>query len=643
MPANMKTFKIAKKTNEVVSTAPLEIISGGTSGNDLYVVVKKEDGLDLNEGGKLIFAKTASGNSGETLKVYEENTEIKKIVETTDESEDTFLFVYFEYIYIKPLTLASFRTITSAQEGEESEDENYKYKLYFTGNHHMLPCDLSEDYRVYVRRGEKVIEFSDLAFCFPGELVEGCDTIPSTTGCTNDDGRRFNFETMEKNSILAKSSAVTFGNGDVFKPAPGDQVLFATNPFFHIETETGNTGIGKIYLYPRETEETSWLDCNEKEKSCDKFGEAVTVLKYTDFMKLDIAVEQDYDAKRMFQEYQVNDLFVKKIKNSIIPNFIDLEKVKYAPAFSSTTGEEETFYLATGLTFNLHFRTRVSGATETEFEDTWHFNDDTKTWNGNGLGDIARTRDQLYYSEEFVNSSNLLGYLGFTDDDVYNQKNRLKQSFLRLSFYDSINPLEQNLLYFSTIFLDSGDLFGKYVKRKTWLEETIENYDQKTYPVVWSSAGTEDPCDAVTSQIIVNDEYDMTRSGEGFNFYLFREDAPADENDVQYIYMKVEFNHAGIGRTVPLIYWPKETEGNGAGKPIELTTKKYLENLYVKVGISFSEELGYVYFFPDAVSATDTWQGGRKNGIVWENERLVLNLFEPMIKPEENPVGGNQR
>jgi len=44
---------------------------------------------------------------------------------------------------------------------------------------------------------------------------------------------------------------------------------------------------------------------------------------------------------------------------------------------------------------------------------------------------------------------------------------------------------------------------------------------------------------------------------------------------------------------------------------------------------------GYVYSFPDAVSSENEEAGGRRNGIVWENERLVLNLFEPRITPDE--------
>jgi hypothetical protein len=177
-------------------------------------------------------------------------------------------------------------------------------------------------------------------------------------------------------------------------------------------------------------------------------------------------------------------------------------------------------------------------------------------------------------------------------------------------------------------------LFGKYVKRRAWLEDNIDFYDQSLDPVVWSPTGRSgdlnyDETSAVTSQLIVNDEYDMTRSGEGFNLYLFREDAPI-ENYPQDIYMKIEFNHAGYGRTVPLIYWPKDKNG----LPVKLTVKNYLKYLYIPVKLSFSEK-GYVYSFPNTEQVTDD-PNTRKNGIVWENERIVFNLFEPMIEPPED-------
>lgn len=622
----MKTFKIAKKTNEPTTTVPLTYNNLTVSGENLCLSIQKDRAMELLPGGKIHFEKFASGNTGQMIKVYEEDAEIREVVD-----EGNARYVYFDYVYIKPLTLASFRRIET--------NEGYKYKLFFTSEHHMLPCDLS-NMLVYVRRGSNIIEFSDLALCYPNELVKGKNIRPDSGWCCDDTLKLFNYETMERNSILAKNMRTA--NGKTFNPEPSDTVLFSTNPFFRTQSDGGVNPSVSLYGCP---------------------GEIVNVCKYVDFMGLDVVLEQDYDAKRMFQEYQVNELFVKKIKNSIIPDFIDLEKVRYSPAFFEVKENEETpdtgdtivtMYLATGLTFNLHFRTRISGGTiesaETldedvllaklahSFEDTWHFNDEMSTWNGNGLDKDKpnggeKVREELYLDENFVNSSNLIGYLGFTDDDIYNQKNRVKQSFIRLSFYDDKNPLTQNLLCYSTIFFDSGDLFGKYVKRRAWLEENVEDYNQEINPVVWNPTAETDTCSAVTCQMIVNDEYDMTRSGEGFNLYLFRGDAPV-ENEVQNIYMKVEFNHAGIGRTVPLIFWRKGEDAETSDKPVRLTISNYLDNLYIPIAISLSDR-GYVYSFPDAVQAVEDDPKTRCNGIVWENERLVLNLFEPMIEPEE--------
>lgn len=581
----MNTIKISKKTNQVVSTAVLDFDRIVTSGNDLCLVVESEKADGIIKGGRLYFEKFASGNTGELIKVCDENVGVKDVV-----VEDGYTYVYFDYLYIRPLMLSSCVDISTP-------NEDYKYKLSFATPHYMLPSDIDEDYKVYVIRGNNIIAYGGLAFCYPNDIVKGADIRIPETDCTKEQVTLFNYETMERNAILAETVEVV--SGEDFKPEFGDRVMFSTNPYFYTDSED-------IILFPP----YEYLG-----------GERVTVSKYTDFMNLGVVLEEDYDAKRMFQEYQVNDLFVNKVKASLIPDIIDLEKLKYAPAFEGS----DTYFLATGLTFNLHFRTRLQKSKREpySFDDTWHFNDATDTWNGNGVNKRVGF-DELYDDADFVNSSNLIGFLGFTDDDIYNQKNRVKQSFIRLSFYDSNNPLTQNLLFYSTIFLDSGDLYGKYVKRKEWLEEEHGEQYTITNPVVWSETAKTDACSALTCQITVNDEYDMTKSGEGFNLYFFKQDAPF-ENEHQDIYMKVEFNHAGYGRTIPMIYWRKDEV---TLSPVQLTIENYLENLYIPVRISLSDK-GYVYSFPPAVQVTD--EESRCNGIIWENDRLVLNLFEPML------------
>lgn len=581
----MKTFKINKNTNKVTTTAPIDYDLIYTSGGNLCMLVDKDKTLEVTEAGKLHFEKYASGSGGELVKVCERDAKVVDIVD----NENGERLIFFEYPYIEPLTVASFLKIDD--NGEK------KFKFYFTKEHNMVPLSgesayvktdfetYGSEYKVYVTRGKNIIYFTNLVLCYPGQFKRGENIFMGDGNCCPENPTLFNYDTMEKNSIIATVSGKT--NGIEFTPEMGDQVLFCTNPYFWTDSE------GFVHTF-----------------------ENVVVAKYTDFMGLGVVLEDDYDAKRMFQEYQVNEQFVNKVKSSIIPDFIDLEKVKYVPAYSGNSID-----LATGLTFNLHFRSRVMDKTDTyKFEDTWHLDDTLNTWNGNSLSKPVKF-DDMYNDSYFVNSSNLMGFLGFTDDDIYNQKNRVKQSFLRLSFYDSPNPLEQSLLYYSTIFLDSGDLFGKFVRRKAWLQEKIDGYDESAYPVVWSSASTNDPVPAVTSQIIVNDEYDTTRSGEGFNLYLFKQDAPI-ENELQDIYMKVEFNHAGYGRTIPLIFWRKLP---GTDKPIKMSAGNYFDYLYIPIRITLSDK-GYVYMFREADN--DGY------GIVWKDDRLIFNLFEPKIEAE---------
>lgn len=96
--------------------------------------------------------------------------------------------------------------------------------------------------------------------------------------------------------------------------------------------------------------------------------------------------------------------------------------------------------------------------------------------------------------------SDLLSYLGFDDDDVKYQKSKLKKSFLRISFYDSDNIANQNLLHTATIFLDSGELFAKYIKNI----ETEDEYKATEAITVQESPKISFPKDS----ILTSSEYE---------------------------------------------------------------------------------------------------------------------------------------
>lgn len=589
----MKTIKINKNTNKVTVAKTFIYDEIVTSGDGLYITTDINNALEVSVGSMLHFEKYASGSTGDLMKVCERDV---KVLNVTDD-ENHKRHIYFEYPYITPLTVSSFLIV------EDGSD--VKYKFSFSTTHNMVPLSATTEnpefvptdfetyfgktqkvYVIYVVRGANKMRFEGIELCYPNTIERGRNITEGRSECSMESQTMFNYDSMDKLSILAGESGLT--EGVPFIPSIGDQVIFSTNPYFW----TNNDAYGTI-----------------------SFFENVLLTKYTDFMGVNVVLEEDYDAKRMFQEHQVNDLFIEKVKNSVVPGFIDLEKVKFAPAFK-TIAVKPSVFLATGMTFNMHFRTRVmSKENKYKFEDTWHLDNTIDTWNGNTSTPVKR--DNIYDDPDFVNSSNLVGFLGFTDDDIYNQKNRVKQSFLRLSFYDSTNPLEQNLLYYSTIFLDSDELFGKFVKRKSWLQENNSSRSGEEVPVVWSfKQNKKNEASPVTSQLVVNDEYDTSRSGEGFNLYLFKQDAPI-ENEWKPIYMKVEFNHAGYGRTVPLIHWKTIN-----GKPVKLTVSNYFENLYIPIEVGLTDK-GYVYSFE-----------ADQNGIVWEDDRLVFNLFEPKIENE---------
>lgn len=251
--------------------------------------------------------------------------------------------------------------------------------------------------------------------------------------------------------------------------------------------------------------------------------------------------------------------------------------------------------------------------------------------------DYKAYRDKRNELKEY--QSDLLSYLGFSNNDVKYQKSKLKKSFLRISFYDSDNIANQNLLHTSTIFIDSGELFAKYIKNINTEEEykvenTVKNIKTgKTYqkgsiidvneynslalknennqdddhkkkclnngeplavigtsltdketPTVYNVNGIRvnrepmrnekfnkknekvvidvDKGDLgdnigeferlrLSSQFVVADKYSSKHSSEGFYFYTYKtNDGGVFPND---IYMRVEFNHAGYGRTIPFM------------------------------------------------------------------------------------------
>lgn len=338
------------------------------------------------------------------------------------------------------------------------------------------------------------------------------------------------------------------------------------------------------------------------------------------YFNVSVPISTDSEWRNMFQDVLVNEKYVNEMISSLSTDPIDMEKIKYVPVYFDN---ENNIHLITGITYNFHFRQRKL-ATEIEhgmtlremerklfYDEGWHIDVETDGWN-EGFDSWGMISDETMIDK--LRLSDSLAYLDFTDNDVEMQKKKLSKSFLRLSYYNEKDPIEQMLLYYSTAFLDSGVLFGRYVKKKRAALEAKEQWDRDTDPkhIIMKSGATEE--ERVSSQITIHDEYDLTQSSEGFNLYLFAEDAP-EINSAKTIYMKAEFNHAGYGRTIPFI----------KAFDKKITIENYLTDaLYIPVQIGhFVGENYDIYGYvvePDEL------------GVMLEDDNLIFNLFESKIE-----------
>lgn len=150
----------------------------------------------------------------------------------------------------------------------------------------------------------------------------------------------------------------------------------------------------------------------------------------------------------------------------------------------------------------------------------------------------------------------------------------------------------------------------------------------------------------ISSRFTITNKYATDTSSEGFYLYIFRE--YSENLHPKPIYMKVEFNHAGIGRTIPFIIPMKWTEPTAASDnevyPTErlrlfdtddrkdLTKLKEgypLSYIYAQTYIPLYavydfKSKKYAYVFDDRYIEKDS-----------ENSRVRLNMFEMKVNDEK--------
>lgn len=376
-----------------------------------------------------------------------------------------------------------------------------------------------------------------------------------------------------------------------------------------------------------------WSNAIPQENSIDVYCSLYNV-------SINVPINLTYDV-RLHSEENIREYYIDNEKENAINRVTDMEKVCYEPAIKLKN--PALYFPVTKINFNLHFREHSGDNWTVENSDTWNFDK-------YGYNSI----DDNYYSYNIKdNQSDLLSYAGFNTTDVKYQKNVLKKSFLRLMFYDSMNPTKQGLLGYSTIFFNTGKLYSKCIKNFNLNAYCFNNdnvigirsdreVDSLRLSAILDRNVTDDEIEdyRLSCRFSVEHPYLSNNSSEGFNLYLWA------DNDVtavpESIYMKVDFNHAGYGRTIPFMapYWDTTIDKNPDGTPHLPGFKtnneiikdwenggygiqKYMRYSYIRFNYVFDKENNkHVYYL-----STDHY------GEIYGNE-LNINLYEARVAYE---------
>lgn len=296
-------------------------------------------------------------------------------------------------------------------------------------------------------------------------------------------------------------------------------------------------------------------------------------------MRVSLPVARDFDVS-LNQDDAVSQYIESRAEAEINP-IIDYEKQQFVPVYRKNSA---TQFDLSRIEFKIHLRDRGTDFDNEEFK--WKTNDDLGWYNS--TSSINTSGDSVYY-------------MGFDGDDIYYQKKKVSQTFLRLSLYDTMDRRTQKLLYTAKIYLNSANLYGQYI-------ENIAN-------------GDADPLATIETEFVCTHKYDYDNPTEGFYFHLFPSNI--DNNDEGVIYLKCELNNAKYGYTLPLVLFANGFRGG-------YFSKKSDGSVYVNMPALYSD-----MYIPILIRKSESryeWEFYSENiAVDYTSGTATLNLFEPRV------------
>lgn len=206
--------------------------------------------------------------------------------------------------------------------------------------------------------------------------------------------------------------------------------------------------------------------------------------------------------------------------------------------------------------------------------------------------------NKLIYKVSLING-NTYGDIGFTDDDIKFRKENFRRSFLQLNFFDSDNPLTQNLVTSITLYsrITSSDL--EPVNSTTGIPGQPKPANQ--IPIIY-----------ILESPVINPK----GFSEGFHLYDYKDEVQV--NQPKYLYMRASFKNAKDGKTTNMMV-------NQQPKPIDLL----VHELYTRYEL-FKTDSGFYYKIDNKYQGNGA--DNPPNNVTYQQESLynnvIINLYQ---------------
>lgn len=193
--------------------------------------------------------------------------------------------------------------------------------------------------------------------------------------------------------------------------------------------------------------------------------------------------------------------------------------------------------------------------------------------------------DKIIYNVDLLGLTDY-GAIGFTNDDIKFQTEAFKQTFLNLNFYDSDNPMTQNLISDITLYSE--------IKSDNLLPDIPTQITQ--YGSVIGTPGQAQPASMIPLRFVVDSPLLKPRGfGGGYHLYDYKDEL--EINGFKYLYMRASFKNAKIGTSTNMMV-------RNSPQPID----ELIHQLYTRYKL-VRNITGYYYIIDDSYQGSPNFIG----------------------------------